>query len=100
MSFDFKATLKADGTVHWHGLDTGRTEVTARNNKLGVIAMLIHGHHYFSGIGQPQQYEPNKFVVLKFRPLENKREDGSELIEVEFFGDRLQWYARKPWRRT
>lgn len=96
MSFDFKCTLQADGTVWWWGLDTGKTEVVARNDRQRQIAFHIAGHKYWSGRGY-QAYAPARFTVCRFEPG-GRDENGLEVLKIEFIGNVLDWNARRPWK--
>lgn len=83
MSQRFPITINDDGTVTWHGVDTGKTRVLARNKGQKIIVLHTAGSSYTSG--QIQCYAPAKVTVHEY---ENnaKFEDGSQIYLKELFG--------------
>ena len=92
MTFDTRASVFPDGKVTWHGMETGVTTMVARNDKEGLMAFYIRGHGFLAGRGD-RDYAPAQYAVCKFRTI--IKDADKEQIEVVFFGNILEWNARK-----
>jgi len=83
----FPVTINDDGTVQWHGVDTGKTKVLAMSSDPKLIALHIAGHSFWSG--RCQHYANAEIVVHKYEDGPNPR----KIFLVELFGV-MSWPAR------
>ena len=60
----YPITINDDGSVTWHGVDTGKTRVLAMNKEQKIIVLHVAGHNYTSG--QSQYYAPAKVTVHEY----------------------------------
>ncbi len=86
----FELDILDDGTVRWHGVDTGVTIIMAHNPKRKIIALKIAGHTSWDGEGK--LYDPAHFAIYKYK-LVADYSDGICIEVDELFGV-LHWNVR------
>lgn len=86
-------TIKADGTVHWHGVETGKTKVLAMSSAPNLITLHVAGHTYWSSC-YSRNYAPAEIQVHEYEegPAPDK------IFLKELFGV-MRWKSRNSnWR--
>lgn len=92
MSQRFAITINDDGTVQWHGVDTGKTKVLDMNEKKKLIALHIAGHTTWHGVGR--LYGEARIGVYEYEDGPSER----EIFLTDLFGE-LDWKSRgAEWR--
>ena len=83
----FKLDILDDGTVRWHGVDTGVTKVVAHNQDRKIIALKIGGHSTQSGF--ERIYGPAHYGIYEYE-IAATYTDGI-CIEIDEDGDVRIW---------
>lgn len=83
----FAITINDDGTVRWHGVDTGKTRVLAMNCDKRLITLHTAGSYWWDGAGK--HYGEAKVTVHEYENSGNPR----ELFLTELFGV-MEWKPR------
>lgn len=95
MAQRFPITINDDGTVRWHGVDTGKTKVLAMDGKEKLIVLHIGGHTFWSG--RSRQYAKARIEVHRYTEGPSTR----KIFLTELFGI-MSWepypLPGKKWR--
>lgn len=92
MAQRFAVTINDDGTLTWHGVETGKTKVMDMDEDNKLIALHIAGHTTWTGSGP--LYGAARFEVHQYEDGPSHR----EIFLTELFGC-LQWKPRgHEWR--
>lgn len=80
MSQRFAITINDDGTVTWHGVDTGKTKVLAMNCDKQLIVLRMAGSYWWDNGGR--HYNEAKVTVHEYEEGPSPR----EIFLTELFG--------------
>ena len=92
----FRIRIRDDGSVHWYGVDAGKTKVLAMNEDSKLIALHKAGGTFWHGVGL-QSYSPASINIHQYE--DTKLPDEKILIglfgELEFKPRGNEWTP--PW---
>ena len=86
----FKMDVLDDGSVRWHGVDTGETKVVADNRERKILALHIAGHS--AQAGYKRIYGPAHYGIYEYEIVAVYK-DGICIEIDELFGV-LHWDVR------
>jgi hypothetical protein len=85
----FGITINGDGTVLWHGVETGKTKVLAKDEK--IVVLHTAGHNYQSG--RDTLYAPATITVHEYDPT-----GCADIINLRGLFGLIEWETSSKWR--